>query len=804
MRFPSVLGPRRPQRRLRAGLAACALVLVFTAVPASSAPRLVVDLRPSPLPPASSAPRELTSAGGALFFAAFDSFAGSELWTSAGTAASTRRVLDVCPGPCASNPSRLTTAGGLVYFLAFEPAHGYELWRSDGTAAGTYLLFDAEPGPRSRNYDSFLATPNRLFFTLGQTLYASDGRREGTQRVGDFAGTFLGALGDVALFVFDDQVHGQELWRSDGTAEGTELVRDIVLGAPSALSAGELNIQAAAFGRWLLFPANDRLHGAELWRTNGTAAGTTLVRDGAPGEESSHPERLVRAEGGVYFIASGRLWWSDASSAHTVPLTAPGVAPDFSQLRPWKQQAFFAVERDDRSVELWVADGPARSARRLRTFPPLANGGRALIGGFAALADRAVLVVDHGQPRLWRSDGTRAGTVPLGQLEDPGPLASFGGRAYFAAVDGGGSELWRSDGTTGGTRRFLDIEAGDRSSSPEQLTALGSTLFFVADDGVHGPELVRSDGTQAGTFLVADFVAPLGPGDSSRPIILGALEDRLLFTLPNGELRWASSDGNHGLVAADVGIVLGARRLGDRWLFLGVGVDGEGWVIALWRSDGVSAERLREISRGGGVPDSPPEVTEFAVSGGAYYFVVDGLWRSDGTESGTQRVVADLCDGCNWVRQLVATHRGSSTPPGISTSRCARRSGPATGRPAVPMSWPPCCTPRCSTGRTGQVWRSRAWPRPASGSSSPATTASPGSNPGPATAPRPALADCATLASARRAARQVGSSRSATESTSRPTTGTRGASCGEATVRRSGPGGSPMCATGQSPRCRRS
>ena len=47
------------------------------------------------------------------------------------------------------------------------------------------------------------------------------------------------------------------------------------------------------------------------------------------------------------------------------------------------------------------------------------------------------------------------------------------------------------------------------TSGPSSLTGVGGTLFFTADDGIHGRELWKSDGTRAGTVLVKD----IHPGD---------------------------------------------------------------------------------------------------------------------------------------------------------------------------------------------------------------------------------------------------------------------------------------------------
>src|SRR5688500_14331747 len=52
---------------------------------------------------------------------------------------------------------------------------------------------------------------------------------------------------------------------------------------------------------------------------------------------------------------------------------------------------------------------------------------------------------------------------------------------------------------------FADVNPGFASSNPESLVDAGGTLYFSADDGVHGTELWKTDGTAAGTGLVKDI-----------------------------------------------------------------------------------------------------------------------------------------------------------------------------------------------------------------------------------------------------------------------------------------------------------
>ena len=92
-------------------------------------------------------------------------------------------------------------------------------------------------------------------------------------------------------------------------------------------------------------------------------------------------------------------------------------------------------------------------------------------------------------------------------------LTDVGGVLYFSADDGvHGPELWRSDGTEAGTVLVKDIRPGATGSGPQDLTVLAGALYFSATTDEAGSELWRSDGTEAGTALVKD----IRPGSGLR------------------------------------------------------------------------------------------------------------------------------------------------------------------------------------------------------------------------------------------------------------------------------------------------
>jgi ELWxxDGT repeat protein len=82
---------------------------------------------------------------------------------------------------------------------------------------------------------------------------------------------------------------------------------------------------------------------------------------------------------------------------------------------------------------------------------------------------------------------------------------------FFTAADGvHGKELWKSDGSRAGTVLVKDIHPGAFGAGgeyPSELTGVAGKLFFASDDGVRGRELWKSDGRRADTVLVKDINA---------------------------------------------------------------------------------------------------------------------------------------------------------------------------------------------------------------------------------------------------------------------------------------------------------
>ncbi len=128
---------------------------------------------------------------------------------------------------------------------------------------------------------------------------------------------------------------GRELWRTDGTAAGTTLVSDINPGgadsSPSFFTAAGTN---------LFFVADDGVDGAELWKSDGTLAGTALVADLTPGSGGTQFQRIQPVGNSVYFevgngTVSDQLYKSDGTLTGTILLVGPGGLVSTNNLFLW-------------------------------------------------------------------------------------------------------------------------------------------------------------------------------------------------------------------------------------------------------------------------------------------------------------------------------------------------------------------------------------------------------------------------------------------------------------------------------------
>ncbi len=625
---------------------------------------MVKDINPGA---GSSTPGPLFALGNKLCFSAFESSAGTEIWVSDGTEAGTSLLMDIYPGSNSSGPQNFILIGSTIYFSAVEGTNGTELWKTDGTVSGTVLVKDINPGIAGSNPQNLINLNGTLFFrattaALGSELWRSDGTDAGTVVVKDInAGNtstmpaeltivnnqlfFTGSLaGQVALFKtdgteagtvtlnstvvnggflsdlygFENKLYfmyegykpgipmtatGREPWVSDGTDAGTMLLKDI-----NSFTASSNPANFIKFGNAIFFAGTDASNGTELWKSDGTEAGTVMLKDINTGTSSSSPSNFAIVNNTLYFTATttvsgNELWKTDGTEAGTV------------------------MVKDIR-------------ASTFSSSPTL----------LTAVGNTLFFVANDGTTgnELWKSDGTEAGTVLVadivagaGTATIQSPVNVNGMLLFTAQVTGLGREIWRSDGTAAGTVLVKDIVVGTGSPAISSMTVYNDKAYFNANDGINGQELWVSDGTEAGTQLFMN-IHPTGNGN---PMNLKVANNFLYFTAnsPGTVFEPWVSDGTPGgtyMIKELVPGGSGGGGSGFTYMNGYVYFDGDGPLgHELWRTDNteLGTTIVKDINTGSA--DAFPQ--QMVVVNNTLYFraTMPGggveFYQSDGTEAGT-------------------------------------------------------------------------------------------------------------------------------------------------------------------------
>jgi large repetitive protein len=397
---------------------------------------------------------------------------GYEPWIIDGTAAGSRMVKNIAvdtplPG---SNPEKLSAAGHRLFFLADAPGTRV-VGRSDGYAEGTNTEV-VTPTDEWWFADAF-ASGSRYYLNSGP-LISTDGTALGTEHLSDHAGSAVAFRGGV---VFED-LSDHTFHFSDGTAEGTHTIERLAGPPPAgwkmtvandrvwftngstlAVSDGSTPMQQILSLSDAIGPIREVVEGPNatyfldenfadwrLWRTDGTGAGTRIVRT-----STQLPTNFIATSDRLLFTQNLTLFSTDGTTANTVNLGAPGASV---------------------SCTLGSGNEPVVVGNQLYWYVRRNNGTAA----------------------LWKSNGTLAGTSEVATFAASSPacvtMSALDGRVYFRGFDPEhGAEPWVTDGTNAGTRLVTDLYPGTTGSDPRELTTAGNHLFFSAETPDRGREL---------------------------------------------------------------------------------------------------------------------------------------------------------------------------------------------------------------------------------------------------------------------------------------------------------------------------
>lgn len=422
------------------------------------------------------------------------------------------------------------------------------------------LVKDFIPGIASglENQPEFKVYNGELYFFAndnihGKELWKTNGTEEGTVLVKDIregaASSFpteLTESGGILYFTADDGVLGRELWKTDGSELGTVMVKDINRSSVSHQIGNLFDYNGT-----LVFSVEDGVSGVELWKSGGTENSTILIKDIFEGPLSSTPSNFAIHNSFLYFTATGQ-YGSELYRTSGDELSTELVLDVFAGVNGGSQNS------SSPGQVISLGNNPYFSAQL--PIPNTNQIGRRLCtidGNFllniVASEPFPELLTKSGDLIYYRSLSTESGVgrelyASNGTIDEsvsnlvkdihvgaansnPSGFRDFNGNLMFLADDGiHGTELWRSNGTESGTVMVKDIFPGTVGSSPVN-SGLGSViqdlLFFSAQSPNIGYELWVSDSTENGTYLVMD----LNPGGgSSNPAFFTEYNDAVYFT----------------------------------------------------------------------------------------------------------------------------------------------------------------------------------------------------------------------------------------------------------------------------------
>lgn len=398
-------------------------------------------------------------------------------------AQSLQNLININPDGSAfeAEASQILATDDFLYFYANDGIHGVELWKSDGTETGTQLIKDINSGVEDVFDDSYNSFIECAIFEVG----------------------------DHIIFLADDEDHGLELWKTDGTEEGTDILLDIYPGPTNGIPL-TTDFGAFVMDDILFFQGKNEEFGAELWRTDGTVAGTYMVKNIRYLSADSNPHEFLEFNDLLYFNGN---------------------------------EGFI---QGGLGQELYVTDGTEEGTFMVKDIDE--GFGSSDPRSLALAGDFFYFIADDGlESGLWKSDGTDAGTTLIKDgIDYIIEVKAVGSRLYFSAGDEiNGLELWTSDGTTEGTVLVKDINVGISGSSPKRFAALNDKLYFIAESEPFSDNLWVSDGTEAGTMKVVE-------GDANYPTVFN---NEIIFEGPS-----PSSSFKHNLWRSD-GTTAGTERI---------------------------------------------------------------------------------------------------------------------------------------------------------------------------------------------------------------------------------------------------
>ena len=329
----------------------------------------------------------------------------------------------------------------------------------------------------------------------------------------------------LVYFTFDDKIHGDELWITDGNM--IQLFIDIYPGPDSGSAFGLTVLNSTYF----LFRSYTPQNGSELYGSDGTVKNTILIKDIMPGPESG-------------------CW--------------------FNTITIFKSKGYFTAQENYKNMEsIWVTDGSAKNTYPITLVSPLRNS--YIHSPYLIFQNKFYFKAWTSTPTftIWESDGTSNGTriaiqKPTGTINNiepyynAPPYLTILNNIILISLDDSihGYELWSYNPLTNSSMMIKDINPGPNSSYPVDFTINQNKAYFFAtlpDDNLH---MMVTDGTTLGTkVLVPNDVISYSYSSNMMYIDIVIFRNLTLFigkTITKGYQVWSTDGTVENTIAYDI------------------------------------------------------------------------------------------------------------------------------------------------------------------------------------------------------------------------------------------------------------
>ena len=366
---------------------------------------------------------------------------------------------------------------------------------------------------------------------------------------GSFNYSLSKVVNDKCYFVANDNKNGDEIWITDGTSAGTKLVKNLYPGSETC--------DPKAFGtnsNKLFFIANDSIHGWELWSTSGEEATTQLIFESIPGTSSStisipfyDNETFVKIDDKIYFVLNfNELFESDGTPTGTKSILKFN---SINKLIAHEDKIYFSGNKKIFEDSIFIYDPKTNITSSIKTA--LRNPNNLISTPFGIIFNTGnQLHVYNSQAKAIKEVTPN---IPIQSYKYSPNFAFYRGHYYIVAIAASGLKpvLLKINGKSNGTEVILN-NAKDNFSTYGYFIAEGEYLYYLYNADSNSPlELWRTDGTTSGFLKLGEY----------KSTSLGFISASKNIVGYNGKIYYFADNGNSIGLYESNGTISGTKQL---------------------------------------------------------------------------------------------------------------------------------------------------------------------------------------------------------------------------------------------------